>query len=96
MTKNLPKLSQGPIGPQQQNHLLAQEQTQGLMLQQHINKALTTGPFGNTYEANEFSPKVEAGVVARFRCLQPYLGHRSVIVLLNKALRTISSSISNH
>jgi hypothetical protein len=51
--------------------LLAQGQTQGSTLQQRTNKALTTDPFGNTYEAYEVSPKVEAGVVARLRCLQP-------------------------
>jgi hypothetical protein len=28
-------------------------------------------PFGNTCEADEVSPEVEAGVVARLRCLQP-------------------------
>jgi hypothetical protein len=51
--------------------LLAQGQTQGSTLQQRTNKALTTGPFGNTCEADEVSPEVEAGVVARLRCLQP-------------------------
>jgi hypothetical protein len=55
----------------QQNHLLAQGQTQGSMLQQCTNKTLTTGPFGNTCEADEVSPEVEAGVVARLKCLQP-------------------------
>jgi hypothetical protein len=35
------------------------------------NKTLTTDPFGNTCEADEVSPEVEAGVVARLRCLQP-------------------------
>ena len=43
----------------------------GFNTQEHTNKALTTDPFGNTYEADEVSPKVEAGVVARLRCLQP-------------------------
>jgi hypothetical protein len=28
-------------------------------------------PFHNTCEADEVSPEVEAGVVARLRCLQP-------------------------
>jgi hypothetical protein len=51
--------------------MLAQGQTQGSTLQQCTNKALTTGPFGNTCEADEVSPEVEAGVVARLRCLQP-------------------------
>jgi hypothetical protein len=51
--------------------LLAQGQTQGSMLQQCTNKTLTTGPFGNTCEADEVSPEVEAGVVAGLRCLQP-------------------------
>jgi hypothetical protein len=32
---------------------------------------LTTDPFGNTCEADEVSPKVEAGVVVGLRCLQP-------------------------
>jgi hypothetical protein len=43
----------------------------GFNAQESTNKTLTTGPFGNTYEANEVSPKVEAGVVARLKCLQP-------------------------
>jgi hypothetical protein len=43
--------------------MLAQEQTQGSTLQQRTNKTLTIGPFGNTYEADEVSPEVEAGVV---------------------------------
>jgi hypothetical protein len=51
--------------------LLAQRQTQGSMLQQGTNKTLTTGPFDNTYEANEVSPKVEAGEVAGLKSLQP-------------------------
>jgi hypothetical protein len=51
--------------------VLAQGQTQGSMLQQRTNKSLTTDPFGNTCEADEVSPKVEAGVVARLKCLQP-------------------------
>jgi hypothetical protein len=51
--------------------LLAQGQTQGSMLQQRTNKTLTTGPFGNTCEADEVSPEVEAGVVAGLKCLQP-------------------------
>jgi hypothetical protein len=50
---------------------LAQGQTQGSTLQQRTNKALTTDPFGNTCEVDEVSPEVEAGVVARLRCLQP-------------------------
>jgi hypothetical protein len=43
----------------------------GFNAQEHTNKALTTDPFGNTCEADEVSPEVEAGVVARLRCLQP-------------------------
>jgi len=42
----------------------------GFNAQEHTNKALTTSPFGNTCEADEVSPEVEAGVVARLRCLQ--------------------------
>jgi hypothetical protein len=41
--------------------MLAQGQTQGSMLQQRTNKTLTIGPFGNTCEADEVSPEVEAG-----------------------------------
>jgi hypothetical protein len=55
----------------QRNHLLAQGQTQGSMLQQRTNKTLTTGPFDNTYEADEVSPEVEVGVVAGVQCLEP-------------------------
>jgi hypothetical protein len=55
----------------QQNHLLAQGHTQGSTLQQCSNKTLTIDPFGNTYEADEVSPEVEAGVVAGLQCLQP-------------------------
>jgi hypothetical protein len=54
---------------QQRNHLLAQRQTQGSTLQQRTKKTLTTIPFGNTYEACEVSPKVEAGGLTRLRCL---------------------------
>jgi hypothetical protein len=43
----------------------------GFNAQECTNKSLTTGPFDNTCEADEVSPKVEAGVVARLRCLQP-------------------------
>jgi hypothetical protein len=56
---------------QQQNHLLAQGQTQGSMLQQNTSKTLTTDPFSNTCKVDEVSLKVEAGVVARLKCLQP-------------------------
>jgi hypothetical protein len=52
-------------------YLLAQGKTQGSKLQQRINKTLTIGPFGNTCEADEVSPKVEAGGVAGLKCLQP-------------------------
>jgi hypothetical protein len=55
----------------QWNHLLAQGKTQGSTLQQRTNKTLTTDPFGNTCEADEVSPEVEAGVVAGLKCLQP-------------------------
>jgi hypothetical protein len=51
--------------------MLAQRKTQGSMLQQRTKKTLTIDPFGNTYEADEVSPKVEAAVVAGLRCLQP-------------------------
>ena len=40
----------------------------GFSAQECTNKTLTTGPFGNTCKANEVSPEVEAGVVARLRC----------------------------
>ena len=43
----------------------------GFNAQEHTNKALTTGPFGNTYRADEVSPEVEAGVVEGLKCLQP-------------------------
>jgi hypothetical protein len=52
-------------------HLLAQGKTQGSTLQQRTNKTLTTSPFGNTSEADEVSPMVEAGVVIGIKCLQP-------------------------
>jgi hypothetical protein len=52
-------------------YMLAQGQTQGSTLQQRTNKTLTTSPFGNTCEADEVSPEVEAGGVAGLRCLQP-------------------------
>jgi hypothetical protein len=61
----------------------------GFNAQEHTNKALTTGPFGNTCEADEVSPEVEVGVVARLRCLQPYLGHRSVIISFTEHLASI-------
>jgi hypothetical protein len=51
--------------------MLAQGQTQGSTLQQCTNKTLTIGPFGNTYEEDEVSPEVKAGVVAGLKCLQP-------------------------
>jgi hypothetical protein len=40
----------------------------GFNAQEHTKKSLTTDPFSNTYEADEVSPEVEAGVVARLRC----------------------------
>ena len=66
------------------------------MLQQHTNKTLTTNPFGNTCEVDEVSLEVEAGVVVGLKCLQPYLGHISIIVILNRALNTDNSSIFDH
>jgi hypothetical protein len=53
------------------SRVLAQGQTQGSMLQQRTKKTLTTGPFDNTYEADEVSPEVEVGVVAGLNRLQP-------------------------
>jgi hypothetical protein len=44
--------------------MLEQGQTQGSTLQQRTKKTLTTGPFGNTCEADEVSPEVEEGGVA--------------------------------
>jgi hypothetical protein len=43
----------------------------GFNTQECTNKTLTTNPFGNTCEADEVSPKVEARVVVGLRCLQP-------------------------
>jgi hypothetical protein len=43
----------------------------GFNAQEHTNKSLTTDPFSDTCEVYEVSPKVEAGVVARLKCLQP-------------------------
>jgi hypothetical protein len=60
-----------PRNMESSKYVLAQGQTQGSTLQQRTNKTLTTGPFGNTCEADEVSPEVEAGVVAGLRCLQP-------------------------
>jgi hypothetical protein len=54
---------------QQWNHLLAQGQTQGSMLQQRTIKTLITDPFGNSCEENEVSPEVEAGGVVGLKCL---------------------------
>jgi hypothetical protein len=51
------------------------------MLQQHTNKTLTTGPFGNICEEDGASPEVEAGVVAGLQLLQPYPGHKYVTVI---------------
>jgi hypothetical protein len=39
--------------------------------QECTNKTLTTGPFDNTCEADEVSPKVEAVVVSRLKCMKP-------------------------
>jgi hypothetical protein len=62
---------QGPMINAKSLLVLEQGQTQGSTLQQCTNKTLTTGPFSNTCEADEVSPKVEAGVVAGLKCLQP-------------------------
>jgi hypothetical protein len=43
----------------------------GFNAQECTKKTLTTDPFRNTYKADEFSPEVEAGVVAGLQCLQP-------------------------
>jgi hypothetical protein len=43
----------------------------GFNTQERTKKTLTTGPFGNTCEADEVSLKVEAGVVVGLRCMQP-------------------------
>jgi hypothetical protein len=51
----------------------------GFNSQESTNKTLTINPFSNICEADEVSPEVEAGVFARLRCLQPYLGHQYVI-----------------
>jgi hypothetical protein len=51
--------------------VLAQGQTRGSTLKKHTNKNLTTSPFDNTYEEDEVSPEVEAGVVVGLKCLQP-------------------------
>jgi hypothetical protein len=75
--------------------LLAQGNTQGSMLQQCTNKTLTIGPFRNTCKANEVSLEVEPRVVAGLNCLQPYLGHKYVIAILNRALSTVSSFLVN-
>jgi hypothetical protein len=53
------------------DHILAQGQTQGSMIQQCTNKTLTIGPFDNTCEVDEVSPELEAKGVARLKCLQP-------------------------
>jgi hypothetical protein len=44
----------------QWNHLLAQEHTQGSAPREH-QQALTTGPFGYTYEVDAVSPKEAMG-----------------------------------
>jgi hypothetical protein len=43
----------------------------GFNAQEHTNKSLTIGPFGNTCEADEVSPEVEARVVSGLKCLKP-------------------------
>jgi hypothetical protein len=61
--------------------LLAQGQTQVSTLQQHTNKTLTIGPFGNTCQSDEVSPEVEAGVVAGIRLLSPKIAPSSFVIL---------------
>jgi hypothetical protein len=61
----------------------------GFNTQERTKKALTIVPFNNTCEVDEVSPKVEVGVVARLRCLQPYLRHRSVIISFTENLASI-------
>jgi hypothetical protein len=58
-------------GPGNRTICWQQGQTQGSTLQHRTNKTLTTVPFGNTCEADEVSPEVEVGMVARLKCLQP-------------------------
>jgi hypothetical protein len=43
----------------------------GFNAQECTKKSLTTSTFGYTYEADEVSPEVEAGVVVGLKCLQP-------------------------
>jgi hypothetical protein len=43
----------------------------GFNAQECTKQTLTTGPFDNTCKADEVSPEVEAGVVARLGCPQP-------------------------
>ena len=68
-------------------HLLAYGKTQGSTLKQRTNKTLTTDPFGNTCEADEVSPEVEAGGGCRNQVSTTKMGHRSMITILNIALR---------
>ena len=42
----------------------------GFNAQERTNKTLNIDSFGNTCEADEVSPKVEAVVVAGLKCLQ--------------------------
>jgi hypothetical protein len=51
--------------------------------QECTKKSLTTDPLGNTYKVDEVSSKVEAGVVAGLKYMQPYLGQRSMIIALS-------------
>jgi hypothetical protein len=74
--------------------LLAQGQTQGSTLQERTNKTLTIDPFGNTYEGDEVSPKVEARMFARLKCLKPNMGHRFVIMSLTGYLASINHQYS--
>ena len=64
----------------------------GFKAKECTKKSLTTDPFGNTCEADDVSPEVEAGVVSRLRCLQPYIGHRFEIIQLTRAPIIVSSS----
>jgi len=66
----------------------------GFKAQERTKKTLTTEPFGNTYEVDEFSPKVEAVVVVGIKCLQP-AGTLIYDYIFYKALSIDPSSIFN-
>jgi hypothetical protein len=75
--------------------MLAQGQTQGSTLQERTNKTLTTGPFGNTCEADEVSPEVEAGVVAETQVSATLAGTQICDYITYRALSIDHSSIFN-